>query len=165
MDDKITGTHLERINLAGRMESLQKDTTEKISKMIKAMKYAEMLEELAASWCKPRKYVWQKNRRWRRWASIGYNEYGSEIKLTLYMADSDSIKTTIKPYLEMFLDQFISSFVYTENEKVEYKHLLEGNRNDGSALFLIITADAKHSSVCKKVPTGKMIPEMKFECK
>ena len=148
-----------KLDLNKLMDRVKDEYVEKITAIAHAKEHVEFVQALAESWCKPRKYVYTAQRKWRRWVDVTFNEYSrGQFTITLHLTHSDSIKTTVKPYLEMFLDHHTSHFVYND-EKVEYDHKCP------NGLRLRIVANAKHSSTCRNVPTGKMIPEMKFECK
>lgn len=155
----INNTAMPLLDLVSKMKQEEKQHNEIMDVYGKNIVHVAFVYKVATSWCKPRKYVMTKHRKWKRWVTVSFNEYTGTFRIILDMAASDSIKTTIADFLEPFMDYHTTHFIYTESEKVEYMHKFP------NGLKLEITANAKHSIYCGQVPTGKMIPEMKFECK
>jgi len=112
----------------------------------------ELANEIAILWMGKRKeYTRQSLWKWRRNAEVYFDPMDGQVKLTLYLTYYDSLKM-LEPILWQFLDEF--DYSYKSKTNVSYYH-----END-----LEIVAYFEHSSYCKVVKTGRMIPETKIEC-
>lgn len=110
------------------------------------------MNKIATIWAgKKSGYVYSNKRHLKRYAEVEFDATDGEVKLRLTLTKSDSLKM-LEPLLWQFLDDF--KYHYMSKKYVDYYH-----KND-----LTILAIFEHSSYCKMIPTGKMIPETKIEC-